>query len=112
MDSARFGSSTTAQRPKRQCHAPVESEAKEETSLDIILVRQFHTYSDPERDPRKHTITTVYIAKAEGIPVAQDDADDIDIFTREEIDFPLAFDHRKILDDYFTGLRKKNGKKN
>jgi ADP-ribose pyrophosphatase YjhB (NUDIX family) len=76
-------------------------EAKEETSLDIILKSQFHTYSDPKRDPRKHTISTVYVATAQGRPKAQDDAQDIGIFTEEEINFPLAFDHQKILADYF-----------
>ena len=34
-------------------------EAKEETSLDIKLKEQFHTYSEPDRDPRHHTVTTV-----------------------------------------------------
>ena len=76
-------------------------EAREETSLDIKLLYQMHTYSDPNRDPRKHTITTVYVAKAAGIPIAQDDAQEIGIFTRVEIDFPLAFDHKQILADYF-----------
>jgi ADP-ribose pyrophosphatase YjhB (NUDIX family) len=49
-------------------------EAKEETGLNIKLIRQFHTYSDPKRDSRHHTITTVYIAKAKGIAIAGDDA--------------------------------------
>lgn len=82
-------------------------EAKEETSLDVTLVHQLHTYSDPHRDPRKHTITTVYIAKGRGRPAARDDAADIGIFTEEEIRFPLAFDHTRILSDYFQ--RKKQG---
>ena len=76
-------------------------EAKEETSLDIRLKSQFHTYSDPKRDPRKHTISTVYVATAQGRPKAKDDAQEIGIFTKEEINFPLAFDHQKILTDYF-----------
>jgi 8-oxo-dGTP diphosphatase len=76
-------------------------EAKEETSLDVQLICQMHTYSDPSRDPRKHTISTVFIARAKGKPVAQDDAQEIGIFTREELNFPLAFDHQKILEDYF-----------
>ncbi len=79
-------------------------EAKEETSLDIKLKNQFHTYSDPKRDPRKHTISTVYVATAQGRPKAQDDAQDIRIFTEEEINFPLAFDHQKILADYFKQI--------
>ena len=76
-------------------------EAKEETNLDIQIVTQMFTYSDPQRDSRFHTITTVYIARAKGIPEAKDDAIEIGVFTREEIDFPLAFDHAKILADYF-----------
>jgi len=77
-------------------------EAQEETSLKIQLKYQLHTYSDPKRDPRKHTITTVFVATASGTPKAQDDAKDIGIFTREEIDFPLAFDHTRILEDYYA----------
>ena len=76
-------------------------EAKEETSLDIQIVSQMFTYSDPMRDPRFHTITTVYIARANGTPEANDDAAEIGVFSREKIDFPLAFDHAKILEDYF-----------
>lgn len=81
-------------------------EAREETSLNVELVRQFHTYSDPGRDPRRHTISTVFIARAEGTPEAADDAARVGVFTREEINFPLAFDHRQILDDYFSWREK------
>ncbi len=81
-------------------------EAKEETSLDIRLKCQMHTYSDPDRDPRQHTITTVYIAQAEGEPVARDDAQEIAVFSREELNFSLAFDHKKILEDYFDRKSK------
>jgi ADP-ribose pyrophosphatase YjhB (NUDIX family) len=77
-------------------------EAKEETSLDIECVRQFHAYSDPERDPRGHTITMVFVATAEGVPTARDDARAVAVFPPEEIRVPLAFDHRKILDDYIA----------
>lgn len=77
-------------------------EAKEETSLDIQLKYQLHTYSDPARDPRKHTVTTVYVATATGIPKARDDALKIGIYSVEEIDFPLAFDHRQIIQDYLA----------
>lgn len=79
-------------------------EAKEETSLDIQLQRQFHTYSDPDRDPRQHTISTVFVASAQGRPKAEDDAQEIGIFTREEIVFSLAFDHGRILRDYFEQI--------
>jgi ADP-ribose pyrophosphatase YjhB (NUDIX family) len=76
-------------------------EAKEETSLDVKLIRQFHTYSDPKRDPRHHSISTVYIAKGNGLPEAQDDALEIGIFTQSNLPDEIAFDHRSILNDYF-----------
>lgn len=76
-------------------------EAREETSLEVQLKTQLHTYSDPSRDPRQHTISTVFVASAQGSPKADDDAREIGIFTREEIDFSLAFDHSRILADYF-----------
>jgi len=77
-----------------------QREAKEETCLEVELIRQFHTYSSPDRDPRFHTISTVFIGRASGLPRARDDARSIGVFTPEEINFPLAFDHRRILDDY------------
>jgi len=77
-------------------------EAKEETSLEVTLQSQFHTYSDPQRDTRKHTITTVFIAKAKGNPIACDDAVEIGIFTKNNIPHPLAFDHENILMEYFN----------
>lgn len=78
-------------------------EAKEETGLDITLKRQFHTYSDPDRDPRHHTVSTIFIATAHGIPKAGDDAAEAVIYTRDSLPGDIAFDHRKILDDYYSG---------
>ncbi len=79
-------------------------EAKEETGLDIRLSRQFHTYSDPGRDPRHHTVSTIFIAAATGLPKAGDDAEDAVIFTWESLPEDIAFDHRMILEDYFSGI--------
>ncbi|MEO0190585.1 MAG: NUDIX hydrolase [candidate division WOR-3 bacterium] len=76
-------------------------EAKEETNLDIKDLRQFHTYSEPDRDPRFHTISVVFIARADGIPRAGDDAKGIGLFTAENLPEDIAFDHRRILEDYF-----------
>ncbi len=78
-------------------------EAKEETGLDVELIRQFHAYSDPMRDPRHHTITNVFIAKAEGRAVAGDDAKELGVFSEGKLPNQIAFDHRDILNDYFTG---------
>ena len=84
-------------------------EAKEETSLDVKLAEQFHTYSDPSRDPRHHTVSTVYIAKASGEPRGADDARKALVFREDNLPTPLVFDHPHILKDYFlykkTGLR-------
>lgn len=86
-------------------------EAREETGLEVELLEQFHTYSDPRRDPRQHNITTVYIARSTGGTLqAQDDAQEIGVFTEDTLPAELAFDHDQILKDYFfykkTGRRK------
>jgi len=80
----------------------VVREMKEETCLDIRLIRQFHTYSNPNRDPRHHTVSTIFIAASSGTPRAADDAADIGIFTRDNLPEEIAFDHRQILEDYFS----------
>ncbi len=77
-------------------------EAKEETCLDVKLICQLGAYSDPERDPRHHTISVVFIADAEGSPVAADDALTAKVFTKDNLPGNMAFDHRKICMDYFS----------
>jgi len=76
-------------------------EAKEETSLDVELAEQFHSYSDPKRDARGHTISTVFIAKAKGTPKGEDDAKNAGIFREANLPAPIVFDHAQILADYF-----------
>jgi 8-oxo-dGTP diphosphatase len=75
-------------------------EAKEETSLAVSLIEQFHTYSDPSRDPRHHTVTTVFLASADGKPSAGDDAKSVDTFSCTQLPAELAFDHASIISDY------------
>lgn len=77
-------------------------EALEETSLRVRLVRQFHVYSDPSRDPRGHTVSVVFLAGADETPRAGDDAGEARVFRREDLPSPLVFDHAQILDDYFA----------
>ncbi len=85
----------------------VTREAKEETGLDLTDLKQFHTYSEPDRDPRFHTIGTVFIAQGKGRPKAGDDAAGLKIIKLGEIkNLDFAFDHKKILEDY---LRYKQG---
>lgn len=79
-------------------------EAKEETNLEIDLIRQFHSYSDPSRDKRFHTITTVFIAKANGVPTGKDDALEAKIFNVNELPSEIAFDHKNIILDYISKI--------
>ncbi|NTV12862.1 MAG: NUDIX hydrolase [Desulfobulbaceae bacterium] len=75
-------------------------EAFEETGLTITLSGQLHTYSKPGRDPRFHTISTVFLATAQGTPRGGDDASEAAIFRKDQLP-PLAFDHQEILNDYY-----------
>ncbi|AFY76050.1 MAG: NUDIX hydrolase [Hydrococcus sp. C42_A2020_068] len=76
-------------------------EAKEEVSLEVELIEQFQVYSDPNRDPRQHTLSVVFIATAKGNPKAADDAKNIGIFDLWNLPENLCFDHDKILRDYW-----------
>ncbi len=75
-------------------------EAKEETGLEVTHLHQFRTYSDPSRDKRFHTASTVFTGKAETHPVAGDDAKQAALFTQQNLP-ELVFDHDRIISDYF-----------
>lgn len=86
----------------------VTREAKEETGLEITDLKQFHTYSDPRRDPRFHTVGTVFVCQAKGEPRAGDDAAEAKVVSPAEIKgLEFAFDHRLILRDYLASLKNK-----
>lgn len=76
-------------------------EAEEETGLKVELVEQFHVYSDPDRDPRQHTMSVVFIATATGTPQAADDAKNLEVFESWRMPGNLCFDHDKIMRDYW-----------
>ncbi len=84
---------------------PVEAaarrEAQEEVGLEVDLIEQFQVYSDPGRDPRKHTLSVVFLAEAKGEPQAADDAKNLGIFEFWQIPANLCFDHDQILRDYW-----------
>ncbi len=80
-------------------HAAIR-EAKEETGLDVTLDSLFYVYSDPSRDPRQHTMTTVFIAHASGEPKGSDDAEIAQYFPFDNLPSPIAFDHATIIADY------------
>ena len=85
-------------------------ETKEETSLDVELIDILGVYSDPKRDPRKHSIATVFVGRSiKGNLKADSDAKDafwMDINEIEKHEF--AFDHKKILLDYLKWRKKKD----
>ncbi len=86
-------------------------EALEETGLAVRNLQQFHVYSEPGRDPRGHTVSLVFVAEAEGVPAAGDDAAEARRFTAHTLPDQIAFDHREILAEYFAwrGTTKESG---
>jgi len=82
-------------------------EAKEETGLNVERLELFGVYSAPDRDPRFHTLSIVFTGWAKGVPKAADDATDIGLFVQGTLPLPLAFDHAKILEEFFA--RAKTG---
>jgi len=80
-------------------HAAVR-EALEETGLHVTLQGVLGVYSDPERDRRMHTISTVFTATATGMPVAGDDAAETRLFSVDDFPSPMAFDHGLIMRHY------------
>ncbi|MDY0296314.1 MAG: NUDIX hydrolase [Acidobacteriota bacterium] len=78
----------------------VRREVREETGLELDQLKLFGVYSDPDRDPRRHTISVVFTAVGIGIPRAGDDAGEIAIVSPRAPGRTLAFDHNQILADY------------
>jgi 8-oxo-dGTP diphosphatase len=81
-------------------------EAKEETGLDIELTELFHVYSDPSRDARQHTVSTVFLARASGQPLGGDDAAECIVCAPDAPPQPLVFDHATIVADYLAYRRR------
>ena len=90
-------------------HAAVR-EAKEETSIDIESVKLFNVYSDPDRDPRRHTVSVLYLAHGNFDDAkADDDAKDIAVFSFDDLEGKrIAFDHGKILNEVKKYLGNKD----
>lgn len=89
--------------------AAARREAREETGLEVTLVDLLYVYSDPRRDRRRHTISAVFLGRAEGEPAGGDDAAEARPFPWHDLPAPLAFDHGEILADarrfLLTGAR-------
>jgi 8-oxo-dGTP diphosphatase len=86
-------------------------EAREETGLEVELEDLVYVYSDPRRDPRRHTMSVVFLGRADGTPAGGDDAAEARAFRWDALPSPLAFDHAEILRDarrlLLTGTRRR-----
>ena len=82
-------------------------ETIEETGMQLVDLKQFHAYSDPQRDPRGHTVSVVFTAIGKGVPRAADDAKNLQIFPLDSLPENLAFDHSSILADYSAYLESR-----
>lgn len=79
-------------------------EFEEEVGIKAKIKRLLGVYSDPNRDPRGHVISIVFLLEGEGIPRAGDDAKDAKFFDLDDLP-PLAFDHDKIIRDAIKLLK-------
>ena len=76
-------------------------EVKEETGLDAQIVKLLGVYSEPNRDPRFHVVSVVFVLDASGELRGGDDAKKAVVFSLEDLPFDkIVFDHAKILKDY------------
>ena len=84
------------------CEVACVREAREETGLAVEPVAMLGVYSDPARDPRGHTVSVVFTATGRGTPKADTDAKAVKVFLKNNLPGIIAFDHRKIISDYFS----------
>jgi 8-oxo-dGTP diphosphatase len=84
-------------------------ETKEETGLTVKVGELLGVYSDPDRDPRGHTVTVLYACRPRSGRVAGgDDATDARWFTPQELRrLRFAFDHREIVDEQLAKDRSR-----
>jgi len=84
----------------------VKREILEETGLQTKVYGLVGVYSDPNRDPRGHTITIVYkLDILNGKLRAGDDASDAKFLNINKLP-DLAFDHKKIINNYLLRFKK------
>ena len=88
-------------------HAAIR-EMKEETGLDVTLLGILGVYSNPERDPRYHTLTITFVAKAQNISMLQagDDASNAKFYQIDDIP-TLCFDHNVAIEQFKQYLSNK-----
>lgn len=75
-------------------------EVREETGLEVELLDLLGVYGKPDRDPRQHNVSVVYVGRATGTPRGGDDAARAGVFALDAMPSPLCFDHARIVEDY------------
>jgi len=81
--------------------ACLKREMLEEISLEVEIQALLGIYSDPKRDPRFHTVSAVYVCRAEKLPVAADDAKSCKVVSLQTLfEENFVFDHAQIIKDY------------
>ena len=81
------------------CESAVVREVLEETGIEAEITALVGVYSDPARDPRRHTVSVAYLCKKRGGEVCgADDASDAAFHMLEKLP-ELAFDHARIISD-------------
>lgn len=82
-------------------------EMREETGLNVDLTGLLGVYSRPDRDPRGHTLTVAFTARALNPAdlLAGDDAAQAAFFPLDALPSPLVFDHAQILEDFAQSLK-------
>ena len=82
-------------------------EMREETSLDVRLTGLLGVYSRPDRDPRRHTLSVVYVGEARDAEAlcAGDDARAAAFYALDALPSPIVFDHAEIIEDFRKSLQ-------
>ena len=82
-------------------HAAVR-EMREETGLDVELLGVLGVYSRPDRDPRRHTMSVVFVGRPRDAAAlkAGDDAARAAFYPLDRLPQPICFDHARILADF------------
>jgi 8-oxo-dGTP diphosphatase len=81
----------------------ITREVLEETGLKTEIKKVIGIYSDPERDPRGHTVTIAYLLDViSGMLENGDDAMDAEFFDLSNLP-ELSFDHSDIIKDVVRG---------
>ena len=89
--------------------AAARREVMEETNLTVELLELLYVYSHPNRDPRGHTVSCVFVGRGSGNPRSGDDARRAFVASPGDLPAVFAFDHGRIVADYLefrkTGQR-------